>query len=225
MKPTHSPPMLNQPCAASWRSFQRIHVSASFAITSAGCCCFLIYFRIIDPLTSRCAKFRFKPISQNEAIQRLEYISTVEGVTVENPKVVLGHLITQSKGDMRRAITLLQGLYLMNQPITPDSIDQVVGNIPKEITHKLLSTCKDRSHSINTIYDILSDQIIRSGFSASNVLTRLVDALISDPDFSEKSKAKLSLSIADSEFALTSGADETIQLLNVLIAIRSELVF
>ena len=162
------------------------------------------------------------------------YISTSEGVAVENPevyyyllliKVTLGHLITQSKGDMRRAITLLQGLYLMNHPITPNSIDQVVGNIPKEITSTLFASCKNKSHSINTIYDILNDHVIQSGFSASNLLTCLTAAILSDLDLSEKSKAKLLMSIANSEFALTSGADETIQLLNVLVAIRGELIF
>lgn len=38
--------------------------------------------RIIDPLASRCAKFRFKKLDSNLMVSRLEHISAEEGISV-----------------------------------------------------------------------------------------------------------------------------------------------
>ncbi|KAL9130940.1 MAG: hypothetical protein Q9217_000986 [Psora testacea] len=62
--------------------------------------------RIIDPLASRCSKFRFKMLDQGDAKKRLEDIA-------ENEHLKLGEgaadtLIKCSEGDLRKAITFLQ---------------------------------------------------------------------------------------------------------------------
>ena len=44
--------------------------------------------RIIDPLTSRCAKFRFKPLEDKCAIERLEHISREENVNCKKPVII-----------------------------------------------------------------------------------------------------------------------------------------
>ncbi|KAL8905321.1 MAG: hypothetical protein Q9207_002712 [Kuettlingeria erythrocarpa] len=62
--------------------------------------------RIIDPLASRCSKFRFKSLDQGNAKKRLEEIAEVESVKVEDG--VLDTLIKCSEGDLRKAITFLQ---------------------------------------------------------------------------------------------------------------------
>src|SRR5690606_15350716 len=62
--------------------------------------------RIIDPLASRCSKFRFKPLEEGSAIERLRDIAETEGVKYD--KGVLEKLIAVSDGDLRKAITYLQ---------------------------------------------------------------------------------------------------------------------
>lgn len=39
--------------------------------------------RIIEPITSRCSKFRFKPLSKDILIQRLEFICTQEKISCD----------------------------------------------------------------------------------------------------------------------------------------------
>ena len=47
--------------------------------------CFLfVFFSIIDPITSRCAKFRFKPLSNSIIEQRLQNICNNENVQCES---------------------------------------------------------------------------------------------------------------------------------------------
>lgn len=62
--------------------------------------------RIIDPLASRCSKFRFKSLDQGNAKKRLEEIAEIEHVEVEDG--VIDTLIKCSEGDLRKAITFLQ---------------------------------------------------------------------------------------------------------------------
>ena len=62
--------------------------------------------RIIDPLASRCSKFRFKSLDQGNARKRLREIAEKEGVVVEEAAV--DALIKCSEGDLRKAITYLQ---------------------------------------------------------------------------------------------------------------------
>ena len=62
--------------------------------------------RIIDPLASRCSKFRFKSLDKGNAARRLQDIAQVEGVRLEDG--VLDALVRCSEGDLRKAITFLQ---------------------------------------------------------------------------------------------------------------------
>ena len=62
--------------------------------------------RIIDPLASRCSKFRFKTLDQGNAKKRLEDIAENEHVKLEPGAV--DALINCSEGDLRKAITFLQ---------------------------------------------------------------------------------------------------------------------
>lgn len=62
--------------------------------------------KIIEPLTSRCTKFRFKPLNLAFILERLQLICKEEEVLVTED--VLNALVKESGGDMRRAITALQ---------------------------------------------------------------------------------------------------------------------
>lgn len=62
--------------------------------------------RIIDPLASRCSKFRFKSLDQGNAKKRIEEIAAKEGVALEEGVVEV--LIKCAEGDLRKAITYLQ---------------------------------------------------------------------------------------------------------------------
>ena len=62
--------------------------------------------RIIDPLASRCSKFRFKTLDQGNAKKRLEGIADNENVALEEDAV--DTLIRCSEGDLRKAITFFQ---------------------------------------------------------------------------------------------------------------------
>ena len=43
----------------------------------------LFFLRIIEPIASRCAKFRFKELSAKAIYEQLKYISKMEAVEIE----------------------------------------------------------------------------------------------------------------------------------------------
>lgn len=84
--------------------------------------------RIIEPLTSRCTKFRFKSLGEEKIIQRLEYICEEEDMKAE--KAVLVKLVEASGGDLRRAITSLQSVMRLKGKgieVTIDDVLEVTG--------------------------------------------------------------------------------------------------
>ncbi|KAE9457557.1 hypothetical protein C3L33_10536, partial [Rhododendron williamsianum] len=65
-----------------------------------------VLYRIIEPLASRCAKFRFKPLSEDIMTGRVLHICKEEGLDLDSE--ALSTLSSISQGDLRRAITYLQ---------------------------------------------------------------------------------------------------------------------
>ncbi|XP_054789056.1 replication factor C subunit 2-like isoform X2 [Prosopis cineraria] len=64
------------------------------------------FCKIIEPLASRCAKFRFKLLSKEIMSSRILYICKEEGLNLDSE--ALSNLGSISQGDLRRAITYLQ---------------------------------------------------------------------------------------------------------------------
>jgi DNA polymerase III delta prime subunit len=62
--------------------------------------------RIIDPLASRCSKFRFKSLDQGNAVARVSDIARLENVQLGEG--VAQELVRVADGDLRKAITFLQ---------------------------------------------------------------------------------------------------------------------
>ena len=84
--------------------------------------------RIIEPLTSRCTKFRFKPLGNEKIIERLELICREEDIKAD--KYVLMKLVDASGGDLRRAITCLQSVTRLKGKgveVTVDDVLEVTG--------------------------------------------------------------------------------------------------
>lgn len=103
--------------------------------------------RIIEPLASRCSKFRFTPLDSISTSARLIHIAKAERVPLHNldtnydeaDNAVISTLISTSAGDLRRAITYLQSasrLASSTDPptiITPRDIQEIAGVVPEDV--------------------------------------------------------------------------------------------
>lgn len=99
--------------------------------------------RIIEPLTSRCSKFRFTPLDVAATRERLEHIAHAENVLISSQAI--DALIRTSEGDLRRSITYLQSASRLSMatnppiPITPADIHEIAGVVPDEIVRRFLA--------------------------------------------------------------------------------------
>ncbi|TPX58209.1 hypothetical protein SpCBS45565_g08052 [Spizellomyces sp. 'palustris'] len=171
--------------------------------------------RIIQPLASRCAKFRFKPLDTTSTKQRIEDICRNESVNC--PPETLDHLVRVSEGDMRRSIMLLQSAYRLYQsdPITKDAMSEIAGVVPEPLIDKLMTVwqSKNIAHIEGTV-----NQVIKAGYSGAQLMSQLHDRVISDAHLSSIQKSKMAQTLGQVDRALGDGASEHLQLLRLLVA-------
>lgn len=175
--------------------------------------------RIIDPLASRCAKFRFKPLDTSNALERLQYVAKQEDVKYEEG--TLGRILTISAGDLRKAITLLQSGsklvdYTGNDQIAIKQIEELAGVVPTTVVEEMVKHIN--SKDLNQLIAFTND-FIKSGWSGVSIVDQLHDYYITNENCDTDFKNKLSLILFDTDSKLTNGTNEHIQLLNLLVKI------
>ncbi|KAI3651810.1 hypothetical protein MP228_003113 [Amoeboaphelidium protococcarum] len=181
--------------------------------------------RIIEPLASRCAKFRFKPLDSVSATNRLKYIAAKENVQVEDS--VYSWLITMSEGDLRRAITFMQSAsrLVLNQQdqhavLKVSHFVDIVGACPQQLIQDFMQACKHQDYAqICHVVEVL----IRDGFSANQFLVQLHDHIIQDASLSTRPKSLIMQKLAIVESRLINGGDETMQLMDLALQTSSYL--
>ncbi|KAJ3127550.1 hypothetical protein HK098_006228 [Nowakowskiella sp. JEL0407] len=173
--------------------------------------------KIIDPLMSRCAKFRFKPLDDTSVMDRILTVARGEGVICD--EAVAKSLVEVSGGDLRKAIMYLQTASTIheNEPILLDSVAEIAGVVPEDVVTRVIKTWQSkRTGEIEKI----ANEIIRSGFSVAQLFSQISDRLVVDPHVTSKQKAKAFQVLGKSDFSLLTGADEHLQLLNTLLQLK-----
>ena len=92
--------------------------------------------RVIEPLASRCAKFRFRPLPEASMVERLSVIAQSESVPLENG--ALDAILRASNGDMRKAVTYLQcahQLIVEGEAVRPQLIVEIAGEVSSTLTN------------------------------------------------------------------------------------------
>ena len=168
--------------------------------------------RIIPPIASRCAKFRFKPLPGDAMVGRLAHVAREEGVGTS--EAVLAELITQSEGDMRRAIQMLQSLHrLYGEEMDAQAVLDISGALPADRVARIFEVCRSGSFEALTA---LADEIIADGYPVSQVVAQMLDFVLTAPGMPEATKAKIAMQLAESDKQLIDGAGDHIQLMNIL---------
>ncbi|PIL23818.1 hypothetical protein GSI_13569 [Ganoderma sinense ZZ0214-1] len=192
--------------------------------------------RIIEPLASRCSKFRFKPLDSSSTSTRLAQIASAENVPI-SPEAV-DALIATSHGDLRRAITYLQSASRLAMSVTPPTditprdVQEIAGVVPNQfvgdfatalgiepLAHDAMDVDVDESGRAKTKgFDGVRrkvKEVIREGYSASQIIMQLHDHVITHPTLTARQKARCALVFAEADKALTDGADEELWIMEV----------
>lgn len=150
--------------------------------------------RIIEPLASRCSKFRFKMLDNSAAGERIGNIAEQEGLQLEDG--VIDTLIRCGDGDLRRAITYLQSAARLvgatkppaakdaddddtempdvgskSSVITVRSIEEIAGVLPDNILDSLVEAMQPKSGG--SVYEAVAGVItdlVADGWSATQLV-------------------------------------------------------
>lgn len=168
--------------------------------------------RILDPITSRCAKFRFKALPTLSIESRLATMASSEGMNL--PTDVNSYLVTLVNGDLRRAITLLQALSMANRSsvaVTKENVEEVACIVPKSFAFDLLKSCSEK-------FEVISMQVMKAkrlGFATHAILEQLFSVLM-ESKIEDTLKSEIMIKMAEVDRALIDTADESLQLLDLL---------
>jgi replication factor C subunit 3/5 len=134
--------------------------------------------KIIPAIRSRCANFRFSPISSNHIEKKLEFICNNEKMTFE-PKV-LETISLLSKGDLRKSINFLQSLSLQSNHLIIKNCYKLAG-VPSYVeVQDILKTLMDPKISFDLANKKIDSTIKINGFSLSIVLKEIVSYLLNN---------------------------------------------
>lgn len=170
--------------------------------------------RIIQPITSRCTKFRFKSLSEDKIIERLQFICKEESVSADDD--VYKSIVDISGGDMRRAITMLQSVYRLKGgntvQITANDILEISGVIPHRYLVELLDICRSGNY---TNLEKYVEDIINEAFSVGQLFEQLCDFIIQHPDITNKQKSVICDTLGKCCYRLEDGGSEYLQIMDL----------
>lgn len=176
--------------------------------------------KIIEPLHSRCSKFRFQLVSGDFQKQRLLHICHQEKVKV-GPGA-LDKLIQLSKGDMRCAVNMLQTAVAFSGEVDEPTLLEVACAVPDLKIQELLNRVRRAPTSdaaISAVHDFLKE-----GYSGLQAMERLLELLVADPLLNDLAKAKVASLCGQVDERLTQGCDEELQLEHLFVQLRPLLV-
>jgi replication factor C small subunit len=167
--------------------------------------------KIIEPIQSRCAVFRFKPLSADDMKKYLRKIATKEKLEITPDG--LEALIFIARGDMRKAITALQVGASLNKTITADLLYQTSATArPEEIKTLITTALSGNFMAARTqLYDLL----IAGGLSGEDIIKQIHRVLF-DLTIPDDQKIRLVEKTGEVEFRLVEGSNEHIQLESLL---------
>ena len=189
-------------------------------------CIIANYTHKLSPaLLSRCTRFRFSPLKEADIRRLVDRVVSEERVNIA-PEAV-DSLVKLSKGDMRRALNVLQACHAGSRPlpmrgqplvkesevkydlITNDTIYNCIAAPHPEDIRMIMTTMlstPDLTSSLNTITALKSSR----GLALADILTALAEEL-QNLEVSAATRVTWLQGLAEIEYRLAGGGSETLQ--------------
>lgn len=189
-------------------------------------CIIANYTHKLSPaLLSRCTRFRFSPLKEIDIRNLVDKVVEEESVNIQPDAI--DSLVTLSKGDMRRALNVLQACHASSTPLQapgkpapkPESIvrDQITQTTiydciaaPHPADIKLILNTLMNSSDITQCLRTISNIKSLKGLALADILTALSEELVK-LNVSNQAMVTWLAGLADIEYRLSGGGSEAIQ--------------
>ena len=163
--------------------------------------------KIIDPIQSRCAIFRFKPLQKEEIFTLIDVIAKSESLKIDDEAKEA--LYEVAEGDCRKTENVLQSCAAISKEITSELVYSMASQArPKEVKEIITLSLEGkfaeaRKKLLSTMLDY--------GLSGLDMLKQ-IQKEVTELDIDGKDMMKLISFCGEIEFRMTEGSDEYIQL-------------
>ena len=163
--------------------------------------------KIIDPIQSRCAVFRFKPVDKKDLHLIIDKIAKEEHLKIaEKAKEALVEI---SDGDCRRLENVMQSCTAISKNITEDLVYSLASFAePKEVKEILKLAIENKFVEARTK---LLDTMLNYGLSGLDIIKQIQKQILG-LDIENRTKMALMEKCGEIEFRMTEGSDEFVQL-------------
>ncbi|KAE9396868.1 P-loop containing nucleoside triphosphate hydrolase protein [Gymnopus androsaceus JB14] len=172
--------------------------------------------KIAPAIQSRCTRFRFSPLPIVEVEKRIDLVVERENVklTDDGKKA----LLKLSKGDMRRALNVLQACHAAYDISTETEIYNCTGSPhPSDIETIVKSMLSDE---FTTAYHLMSTMKTERGLALQDLLSGVYD-YIETIELKPHARVYLLDHLATTEYRLSTGGSEKIQMSALLGAFKN----
>jgi replication factor C small subunit len=163
--------------------------------------------KVIDPIQSRCALFRFKLLEKKDIEKVIQKIVLRENLTITPEATEM--IYEGSEGDCRRCINLLQSTSAVSPSITSELVSTILSDAkPRDIKIVLdYAVSGDFQKAREKLFDIMLRESI-SGQDVVKAIQKEIWNLPVEPEI----KVKLTEKTGEAEFRIVEGSDPFIQL-------------
>ncbi len=162
--------------------------------------------KIIAPIQSRCAVFRFSALKESDMEALLRKIAENEKVSSDDSAI--GAIIYLSEGDLRKAINILQTSSILNKKITEESVYSAMGRAdPQSVKNMIMLAIEGRFKEARS--SLL--QLLNNGLAGEDLIKE-IHSQVFGLEISDKEKVMLIEKVGEYEFRLTEGSNARIQL-------------
>ncbi len=163
---------------------------------------------IIEPIQSRCSIFRFSPLSEDDIKTWIQTIASKEEINLMEEG--LDAVYQASRGDMRKAINILQAAAATKDRVVDDIVVfSVLGRVsPKRVREMIRLGLKGEFIEAR---EVLRSLLIDEGLAAEDIL-KMAYSEVLRLGIPERWKVQLSDTVGEIDYRLTQGSRPEIQL-------------
>jgi replication factor C small subunit len=163
--------------------------------------------KIIDPIQSRCAIYRFKPLGPEAIKEEICRIAIREGLTITG--AAMDAIVYIAQGDMRKAINAVQGAAIISPSIDEKRVYSITSTArPDEINELLSLSLKG---DFDGAESLLSQLLHERGIAPNELINQCYRALLKR-DMDRGLKVQLIDHLGEADFRLSEGANSDIQM-------------
>ena len=173
--------------------------------------------QIIDPIQSRCAVFRFSPLGDDAVEREIRAIAENEGIELADSG--LDALVYAADGDMRKAINGLQAAAVMGETVDEDAVYAITSTARPEEIEAMVT--KALAGDFTAARSQLDDLLTESGIAGGDIIDQLHRS-VWEFDLSDEAAVQLMERVGETDYRITAGANEQIQLEALLASLATD---